>query len=110
MVNFAAAAAAKSGSSSFVLILLVAYAAIWWFMIRPRQKRNKEARSQGRSVEVGDKVKTIGGLIATVTANVDGVVTLKTDSGMLLDFESRAIAGKWSPAPPAIEKPKRGKK
>ncbi len=108
MFNFATAA--KSGNSSFILILLVAYAAIWWFMIRPRQKRNKEARMQGRNVEVGDKIKTIGGLIATVTANVDGIVTLKTDSGVVLDFESRAIAGKWNPTPPVITKPKKGNK
>lgn len=99
----------KGGGSSMVLILLVAYAAIWYFMIRPRQKRNKEARLQARNVEVGDKIKTIGGLIATVTSNVDGVVSVKTDSGVVLDFESRAIAGKWSPAPPAIEKPTKGK-
>jgi hypothetical protein len=49
-------------------------------------------------------------LIATVTANVDGIVTLKTDSGVVLDFESRAIAGKWNPTPPAIAKPKKGNK
>ena len=107
MLNFVAAT--KSGSSSFLFILLAAYAAIWYFVIRPRSKRNKEARLQGRTVEVGDKIKTIGGLIATVTATADGVVSVKTDSGVVLDFESRAIAGKWSPAPPVIEKPKKGK-
>ena len=47
-------------------------------------------------------------MIATVTANADGVVTVKTDSGVTLDFESRAIAGKWSPAAPVVEKPKKG--
>ncbi len=107
MLNFAAAT--KSGGSPFLFVLLAAYAAIWYFFIRPRSKRNKEARLQGRNVEVGDKVKTIGGLIATVTATADGIVSVKTDSGVVLDFESRAIAGKWNPAPPAVEKPKKGK-
>ena len=103
-------AATKSGSSPVLYLLLIAYAAIWYFVIRPRSKRTKEARLQARNVEVGDKIKTIGGLIATVMNNADGVVTVKTDSGVTLDFEARAIAGKWNPAPPVVEKPKKGRK
>jgi preprotein translocase subunit YajC len=102
---FAATTAKSSGSSAFILIYLVLFAAFYFLYLRPRNRRQREARSQARQVEVGERVRTIGGLVATMIAKADDLVTLRTDSGVELTFLPSAIAGRFDPLPPASETP-----
>lgn len=49
------------------IIMLVAMVGIFYFMlIRPENKRKKEAENLRSSVKVGDQVTTIGGITGTV--------------------------------------------
>ena len=59
---------------SLALIILIFY----FFMLRPQQKRDKEAQNMRSSLEVGDDIITIGGIVGTV-------VSLKEDT---LDIET----------------------
>ena len=54
------------------IIMLVVMVAIFYFMlIRPENKRKKEAEQMRSSLKVGDKVTTIGGIMGKVV-HVDG--------------------------------------
>ena len=70
MNHFLTATGAAGMSSS--IIMLVAMLAIFYFMlIRPENKRKKEAENMRSSLKVGDKVTTIGGIMGKVV-HVDG--------------------------------------
>ncbi|MBO5322602.1 MAG: preprotein translocase subunit YajC [Oscillospiraceae bacterium] len=50
-----------------MILMLVIMVAIFYFMlIRPENKRKKEAEQLRSSVKVGDKITTIGGIVGTV--------------------------------------------
>lgn len=92
-------AATKSHSSPLMwIILILAYGAFWYFFMRPRAKKAKEARQQGKFVNVGDKVQTIGGIVGTVTSMSDDVVTV-TSGNSTLDLHRSAIARRLEVAP-----------
>ena len=68
MVNFltdtAVTAGAGLGSSIFMIVAMLA---VFYFMlIRPENKRKKEAEELRASVKTGDKITTIGGIVGTV--------------------------------------------
>ena len=94
-------AAAKSSSSSAVLLIyLVLFAAVYFLYLRPRSKRQKAQRIQARNVEIGDRAQTVGGFVGTVVRRSDGLVTLRSASGVELDFVESAIARRFDPPAP----------
>jgi preprotein translocase subunit YajC len=88
-----------------ILLYVIVIGAVYYFYLRPRNKRMKAQRLETSKVDVGERAQTIGGLVGTVVKNQDGLVTIRTDGGVELQFISRAIAGKYTPpspsAPPA---------
>jgi preprotein translocase subunit YajC len=65
------AATSSSKSSSNPLITLLPLLAIgllgYFFFIRPQQRKRQAAmQAQGKEIEVGDEVQTVGGVIGTV--------------------------------------------
>ena len=87
------------GTSSLLLIYLVVFAALYFFYLRPRSKRQKAARAEARKVEVGQRAQTVGGLVGTVVRIDNDLVTLRSASGVELDFVPSAIARRID-APP----------
>ena len=83
---------------------LVVLAAAYFLWFRPRMKKIQAERSRVNTFEIGDRVQTVGGLIATAVAENEGIVTVRTASGMELDFVHRAIAGRYV-APVSPETP-----
>ena len=94
------ATSSSGGSSSILLIYVVLFGALYFFYLRPRSRKQKAARAQARQVEVGQRAQTIGGLVATVVKVEDDLITLRTDSGVELDFVPSAIARRIEPAVP----------
>ena len=93
--------AKTSGSSSTILILyVVVFAAIYFFYLRPRSRKQKAARQEARKVEVGDVAQTIGGFVGTVVNQTDEFVTIRSSSGVELDFVPAAIARRYDPVVP----------
>ena len=68
MLHFLADAAVPAGNSmSSMIIMLVVMVGVFYFMlIRPENKRKKEAEQLRSNVKVGDLVTTIGGVVGTV--------------------------------------------
>ena len=70
----AAGGTAQQGSSMSMIIMMAALFAVMYFvMIRPQKKKQKEEQNMRDSIQVGDEITTIGGIIGRV-------VTVKEDS------------------------------
>ena len=80
------------GTLQFVLLggmILV----FWLFMIRPQQKKAKQAKLFQESMQKGDKVVTIAGIHGTVNKiNEDGTLMLETSPGSYLKIEKNSIS------------------
>ncbi len=65
-----------AGSTSTYIILMVVLVAIMYFlMIRPQRKRQKEEQEMRSSLEIGDEIVTIGGIVGRViTIREDDIV------------------------------------
>ena len=80
---------AGMGSSIFMLIAMLA---IFYFMlIRPENKRKKEAEQMRSSVRNGDKIVTIGGIMGTVVNVKEDRVVLETGADQV-----RIELAKWA--------------
>ena len=90
---FLTEAAAATGMSSSI-IMLVAMLAIFYFMlIRPENKRKKEAEQMRSSVKTGDKIVTIGGITGTVVNVKDTRIVLETGADQVrIELEKWAIS------------------
>ena len=93
MNHFLTEAAGAAGMSSS-LIMLVAMLAIFYFMlIRPENKRKKEAEQMRNSVKTGDKIVTIGGITGTVVNVKDTRIVLETGADQVrIELEKWAIS------------------
>lgn len=72
----------------FGMILVVFY----FFMIRPQQKKAKDARKFREALQKGSKVVTIGGLHGKVVEVSDKTILIEAAEGVKLRFEKSAIA------------------
>ncbi|WP_106324739.1 preprotein translocase subunit YajC [Actinoplanes italicus] len=68
------------------------FAVFYFFMIRPQQKRRREAQDMQNTLGPGDQIVTIGGLHGTVTGVADGEVLLEISPGVEVRFARPAIA------------------
>jgi preprotein translocase subunit YajC len=64
----------------------------WLFMIRPQQKKAREAKKFRENLQKGQKVVTIGGLHGRVAEVADTTVLLEVDGNVKLRFEKSAVA------------------
>ncbi len=92
MNHFLTAPAAASGISS--IVMLVAMLAIFYFMlIRPENKRKKEAEQMRASIKTGDKIVTIGGITGTVVNVKDTRIVLETGADQVrIELEKWAVS------------------
>jgi len=75
-----------------LLLIVLLFGVMYFMMIRPQQKRRREAQAMQSSLGVGDEIVTIGGLHATVVAVADDVVTVEIAPGVNARFSRPAIA------------------
>ena len=93
MVNFLTATAAPGGMGS-TIVMMVAMLAIFYFMlIRPENKRKKEAEQMRSSVRKGDKITTIGGVVGTVVDVKENNIVIETSADQVrIEFAKWAIS------------------
>lgn len=82
--------------NAITMVALVATLAIFYFlMIRPENKRKKEAEQMRASLQAGDIVTTIGGVVGTVCAVKENTVVVETGADRVrVEFTKWAISGK----------------
>jgi preprotein translocase YajC subunit len=65
-VVFAAAKKTTSSSATTLIFVVVIIGALYFLFLRPRQKRSRVQREQTSTVDVGDEILTVGGIIGRV--------------------------------------------
>ena len=60
------------------IIMIVMLVGMWWFTSRSQKKRDKEAQDMRDSLQVGDEVTTIGGIIGKVVSIKEETFVLET--------------------------------
>ena len=94
MVHFLTSTAAPAGGMTSSIIMIVAMLAVFYFMlIRPENKRKKEAEQMRSSVKTGDKITTIGGVVGVVVNVKDDKIVLETGADQVrIEFAKWAIS------------------
>lgn len=83
MFNFLDGASTTTQGNGFggiiTIVMLVAMVALFYFfMYRPQKKQEKEAKNMRDSLQVGDEVTTIGGIIGKVVSIKEETFLLET--------------------------------
>ena len=60
------------------IIMIVMLVGMWWFTSRSQKKKDQEAQNMRDSLQVGDEVTTIGGIIGKVVSIKDETFVLET--------------------------------
>ena len=63
---------------SWIVMLVLMFGMLYFFMIRPENKRKKEAENLRNSLAVGDEITTIGGMTGTVCAVKENTIVFET--------------------------------
>jgi preprotein translocase subunit YajC len=90
-----AAPAANAGSGQMIqtLVIFGAVFVIFYFLIiRPQNKKQKEAQKMIQAIKKGDHVVTAGGVHAVVYTVKEKTVILKVDDNTKMEFSKSAVA------------------
>ena len=79
MSNFLSAPPA-GGLVSTVMMLVLMLAIFYFMLIRPENKRKKEAEQMRSSVKTGDKITTIGGIVGTIVTVKEDRIIIETSA------------------------------
>lgn len=89
MPNFLTSAA--NGGASMLITLVLMMAVFYFMLIRPENKRKKEAEQMRSSVKTGDRISTIGGILGTVVNVKDDKLVIETSADQV-----RIEIAKWA--------------
>ena len=88
----AGSTAATGGMGSTVLMIVLMIAIFYFLMIRPENKRKKQAEEMRSSLKKGDWLTTIGGVYGRVVAITDRTVVIETSEDRVrVEFLKSAI-------------------
>jgi preprotein translocase subunit YajC len=87
----------QGGMFATMVPLLVIFAIFYFLMIRPQQKQQKKHKEMLGALKKGDKVVTRGGILGTVFALADAVITVEVSENVRIRFSRDAIAGIEAP-------------
>ena len=83
---------ATGGMGSTVLMIVLMIAIFYFLMIRPENKRKKQAEEMRSSLKKGDWLTTIGGVYGRVVAITDRTVVIETSEDRVrVEFLKSAI-------------------
>ena len=80
-----------------LIVLVAMFALLWLFLIAPQRRRAQAQRELIGSVEVGDEILTVGGLIGRVRAAQEQELVLEIAPGTEVRVARRSVAGVLSP-------------
>ena len=88
----AAATSTSGGMGSTILMIVLMIAIFYFLMIRPENKRKKQAEEMRSSLKKGDWLTTIGGVYGRVVAITDRTVVIETSEDRVrVEFLKSAI-------------------
>ena len=91
MFNILEGAMAGSNPASMIIMLIAMVAIFYFLLIRPENKRKKEAEELRSSLKVGDEVTTIGGIVGKVVSIKEEKFVIETGADQV-----RIELAKWA--------------
>jgi len=91
MLNFLTTTSTPGGLASPLIMMVLMFAIFYFMLIRPENKRKKEAEQMRSAVKTGDKITTIGGIIGTVVNVKDDKIVIETSADQV-----RMELAKWA--------------
>lgn len=86
------AASGDSNKYASLILLVVMAVAMYFLMIKPQKKKEKEAQELRDSIQIGDEITTIGGIMGrVVTVKEDSVVIETGADRVKMRFQRWAI-------------------
>ena len=80
---------------SFILMIVLMFAMMYFLMIRPENKRKKEAQNLRDSLKVGDVITTIGGIVGTICKVDESTIVIETGADRVrIEFTKWAVSTK----------------
>lgn len=103
-----AATATPTGMGSYLVLLVVMIGFFYFVMIRPENKRKKEAEQMRSALKVGDRITTIGGITGTVVHVKDDKFVIESGADQVrIEFAKWALSTNESAAEAAQEAAKK---
>ena len=85
--------AGTAGMGSTLIMLVLMLAIFYFMLIRPENKRKKEAEQMRSAVKKGDKITTIGGIVGTVVDVKESRIVIETSADQVrLELEKWSIS------------------
>ena len=83
-----------------MIILVLMFGLLYLFMIRPENKRKKEAENLRNSLAVGDEITSIGGITGTICAVKETTIVVETGADRVrIELTKWAVSSKNSQEP-----------
>ena len=83
----------SAGMGSTVIMLVLMIAIFYFMLIRPENKRKKEAEQMRGAVKKGDKIVTIGGIVGVVVDVKESRIVVETSADQVrIELEKWAIS------------------
>ena len=100
--------APTSGLMEILPMLLLMFGVFYFMIIRPENKRKKEAENTRNSINVGDTVTTIGGIVGTVVNVKEDKFVMETSADQVrIEFHKWAISSNDTAVAAAKEEAKK---
>lgn len=74
-----------------LLPMILIFVVFYFLLIRPQRKKDKEAQQMLKSLKVGDRVCTIGGIYGTITRIKDDVLTVEVG-----EAKTQMVFARWA--------------
>ena len=88
-------ATGTTGMSSMLITLVLMLAVFYFMLIRPENKRKKEAENLRNSLTVGDEITSIGGITGTICAVKENTIVIETGADRVrIELTKWAVSSK----------------
>lgn len=90
-----------------IFMIVILFAVMYFFMIRPENKRKKQAQAMRDSLKKGDVITTIGGVVGKVVmVNPNTIIIETSEDRVRMEFTKWAVSqvGVQTDDQPATEK------
>lgn len=105
-----AAGAGSASMMSLLLPLVIMIALMYFLMIRPENKRKKQAEEMRNSLKKGDQITTIGGIVGKIVHVTDDSIIIETsDDRVRMELAKWAVSTNNSNPPADAKKGRKAK-
>lgn len=93
MLHFLEATPEAGGLGMPLIMMVIMFGVFYLILIRPENKRKKEAEKTRKETKVGDQVTTIGGIVGTVVNVKEDKFVMETSADQVrIEFAKWAIS------------------